>query len=213
MKPNEIRRTYRWMAPVYDLLFRRAYRRMRGESINGLALEPSDAVVLVGVGTGLDLPLLPPVSRTVAVDLSPAMLHPAIRTHPAASVDFALADGARLPLRDRSAPAVILHLVLSVAPDPGGVLRETARILRPGGRVAILDHFAPAGRLSVARRVLARMPLLLGTHLDRRFEDMVEGLPFRVLADRRFARGLYRALVLELADDGPLDARLPPAGT
>lgn len=196
MKLTEIRRTYRWMAPVYDALFRRFYRGLRRESIAALRLQPSDTIVLVGVGTGLDVPFLPSGSRAIAVDVTPAMLQRAARVRPG-SVDCILADGAALPLRDGSATAVLLHLVLTVTPDPALLLTEAARVLRSGGRVAVLDHFAPADRVNLARRLLGRVPLLLGTHVDRRFEDLAIEPHFQVLEDRRLARGLYRALVLE----------------
>lgn len=209
MNPTQIRRTYRWMAPVYDALFRRFYREMRTDSIARLALEPSQSVLLVGVGTGLDIPLLPPVTRVIAVDLSPKMLKRAAGAPPSSPVHYLLADGGALPLRDASVSAVILHLVLSVAPDPRALLREATRVLQPGGRIAVLDHFVPPGRLSTGRRLLAHMPVLLGTHLDRRFETLRKGLPLRVVRDERRGRGLYRMLILERVTGG---AERGPAG-
>lgn len=195
------------MAPVYDVLFSRAYRPMRRESIAGLDLRPSGTVLLVGAGTGLDIPLLPPGSKVLAVDLAPAMLRRARAVHTPISGHYLLADGGALPLRDASVSAVILHLVLSVAPDPRAILGEATRVLEPGGRIAVLDHFAPPGRRSAARRLLARAPSsLLGTHLDRRFDGMLIGLPLRIVRDERVARGFYRALVLERAGDDSVAA-------
>ncbi|MGE3073913.1 MAG: class I SAM-dependent methyltransferase [Dehalococcoidia bacterium] len=205
MDSAQIRKTYRWIAPIYDLLFSRAYRSMRRASVAALHLQPSDAVLLVGAGTGLDIPLLPPVSKVVALDLSPAMLKRARRVRQSPCGHYLLADGGLLPLRDRTVSAVVLHLVLSVAPDPHAILQEATRVLEPGGRIAVLDHFAPPGRWSAARRLLAGTPpSWLGTHLDRRLEGMLTGLPLRVLRDERLARGFYRALVLErVAGDTP----------
>ncbi|MGE0600579.1 MAG: class I SAM-dependent methyltransferase [Dehalococcoidia bacterium] len=200
MKLTQIRRTYRRMAPIYDPLFRRFYRRFRMESIAALHLQPSDTILLVGAGTGLDVPFLPSGSRTIAIDVTPAMLKRAAVTRPR-GVDFILADGVALPLRDASVSAVILHLVLSVAPDPAALLSEAARVVRVDGRVAVLDHFAPASRLSLARRLLARVPCLLGTHVDRRFEDLAGEKYFEVLQDRLLAGGAYRALTLGRRSD------------
>lgn len=196
MNSRQITQTYRWMAPVYDPLFRRFYLRMRAESIGALELTPTDTVALLGVGTGLDLPLLPDVARIVGFDLTRSMLRRATRARCIGPADLILADGARLPLRDASVSVVILHLVLSVAPDPAAVLREASRVLQPGGRTAVLDHFAPAGRPGLLRRVLSRVPRALGTHLDRTFEDMIADTPFSVVNDRRFFRDVYRAVVL-----------------
>ncbi|WP_322795356.1 class I SAM-dependent methyltransferase [Tepidiforma sp.] len=205
MDSAQIRKTYRWMAPIYDPLFARAYRPLRRSSIAALHLQPCDSVLLVGVGTGLDLPLLPPRATVIAIDLSPAMLKRARCARPSLAGHFLLADGGALPLRDRTVSAVILHLVLSVAPAPRAILAEAMRVLQPGGRIAVLDHFAPPGRWGLARQLLVRTPpSLLGTHLDRRVEELLAGLPLRVVRDRRLAGGFYRALVLVPAegDDG-----------
>ena len=201
MKSKQIQQTYRWMAPVYDALFRRFYERMRLAGIDALGLKPSDTVVLVGVGTGLDIRLLPPVSRILAIDLTPEMLRRAAKIPSAGPANFVLADGARLPLRAESASAVVLHLILSVTPDARALLEETVRILSAGGRVSVLDHFAPDGRISLLRRLLSRVPIILGTQFDRPLESMMVGLPLRVLAERRFAAGVYRVVILERVAD------------
>lgn len=196
MNVASILRTYRWMAPLYDPLFERFYRSLRGESIASLRIQPTDVVVLVGAGTGLDIGHLPKASRVIAIDMTSAMLRRAATTY-GSRADYVLGDGTSLPLRDARVSVVILHLVLSVAADPEGLLLEAARVLQVGGRVAILDHFAPAGRVSLWRRMLARFPAILGTHMDRQFEDLTLPPSFNVLEDRRLARGMYRSVILE----------------
>lgn len=123
------------------------YRRLRTENIAALHLQPSDTILLVNMGTGLDIPHLPSGARTIAINVTPAVLRRAAEDRPQ-GIDFILADGASLPLRDATTSAVILHLVLSVAADPTALLTKAARVVRANGRVAVLDHFAPAGRLS-----------------------------------------------------------------
>ena len=194
--PAAIRRTYRWMAPLYDHWFRRAYEGMRRESLAGPGVQPGGTVLAIGVGTGLDLPLLPPVGRILAADLSPSMLRRAARKPVSSPVDVFVADGARLPLPERSVSAAILHLVLCSAPDGRALLAETARVLEAGGEVAILDHFAPHGAMRRWRRLGSRFAWVLGTRIDRRFQPMVEGLPFEVLRDKPVAGGLYRIIRL-----------------
>lgn len=187
------------MAPLYDPLFRRFYRRMREESIAALQLQPSDTVLLVGAGTGLDIRHVPAGSRTVALDITPAMLRRAAAAYPQRA-DFVLGDGSALPLRDASVSAVVLHLVLSVAPDPEVLMREASRVVRVGGRAAILDHFASGGRVGVTRRLLARFPILFGTYFDRKFEDLPIRPTFKVRRDRRMVGGTYRSVLLDRVD-------------
>lgn len=196
-----IQRCYRWMAPVYDALFARLYRRLRRESLQMLDLRETDSVLFVGVGTGLDLPLLPPVARLAATDLSLPMLRRAAKARSITPVNPLLADGGQLPIRTGSVSVVVLHLVLCSSPEGREILREAARVLAPGGRVAVLDHFAHQSRLSRWRRWLAAAPWLFGTRFNRRLEPMLTGLPFEVVSDERKVLGLYRLLLLRRFGD------------
>lgn len=92
----------------------------------------------------------------------------------------------------------------AAAPPPGGVSSREPT-LRSLNRTADADlrRDAPLpDAWACFRELLSRFPALLGTHLDRRFEDMNAAVPFRVLWDRRGA-GLYRGVVLEVLGDGP----------
>lgn len=196
-----IQRCYRWMAPVYDALFARSYRRLRRESLQTLDLQETDLVLLVGVGTGLDLPLLPRVASLVATDLSLPMLRHAAKARSVTPASPVLSDGGQLPIAAGSISVVVLHLVLCSSPDGRAMLQEAARVLAPRGRVAILDHFAHPRRLSRWRRWSAHAPWLFGTRFDRRLEPMLTGLPFEVVSDKRRALRLYRLVLLRrLAD-------------
>lgn len=202
MNGRQVQATYRWMAPVYDVLFRRMYAGLRRRSIVGLALSAADSVVLAGIGTGQDLAYLPPaLARLIGVDLSRPMLSRAVRKRMSPMrLDLMLGSGTRLPLRSSCVSVVVLHLVLSVTPEPRAMLEETARVLAPGGRVAILDHFARPGRLSPLRRLFGSVPRITGTHFDRTFEELASGLPFRVQGDAWAWQGTYRLIRLERTD-------------
>ena len=65
---------YRLWAPVYDATVNRAFQTGRRRVMQLLDLQAGESVLLVGVGTGADLPLLPVGVRAVGIDLSPAML-------------------------------------------------------------------------------------------------------------------------------------------
>jgi ubiquinone/menaquinone biosynthesis C-methylase UbiE len=189
-------------APVYDWVLLRFFAHGRATAIRILALRPGERVLLVGVGTGQDLPLLPAGVSAVGVDLSKPMLRRAERrlTDSAARVELRLADAAALEMPSSSFDAVVLNLVLSVVPDPITAVAEAMRVLRPGGRVVIFDKFAPDGRSpSLARRVLNLVTTAFGTEIDRRLGDLLAGAPCRVVCDvpsllgGQYPRGSARA--------------------
>lgn len=179
---------------MYDFLYEGCYRALRRESIARLNPRPGEAVLLIGVGTGADLPLIRSGSMVVALDRSPAMLDRARRKQGAGHAYLLLADGERLPFRDASFDAVVLHLVLSVTPSGEALLAEVSRVTRHGGRIAVCDHFAPGP--SIVRRMVNPLAELLGTHVNRTFEALSAGLPLHVTRDVTRRGGVYRLLQL-----------------
>lgn len=95
----------------------------------------------LGAGTGaVSAALAPFVSRVIAVDNSAAMLQAARRRlHAATNVEFRRGDLEALPIDDGSLDAATLMLVLPYVAHPEPVLRESARVLRPGGRLIVAD--------------------------------------------------------------------------
>ena len=133
----------------------------RDGAATGLVLLPDGPhaeVLLVGVGSGLDLPLLPRGPRYTGLDLTPAMLARARRKATALKLDIKLdvGDARRLPYGDATFDVVVLHLILAVTPHPERVLIEAARVLRRGGRVLILDRFLRLGQKAPLRRLISR---------------------------------------------------------
>ena len=155
--------TGRWSlyAPVYDA-HKGLTRGPRRRSFELLDLKPTERVLIVGCGTGLDFEFVPPGVIVEAIDASPAMAGRAGRRAasllPAARVR--VMDATRLDYPDAAFDAVVLHLILAVLPDPARCVQEVARVLRPGGRVAVLDKFVPGdcrpGRTRRALNVLTR---------------------------------------------------------
>lgn len=127
----------------YDALAKSYERRWRRyldiSSAHTLAvLEPRDheRILDAGCGTGLLLRRIAaraPGAQLVGIDLSLAMLRQADRT----VSDLVLGDVRRLPFGDGSLDVVVLASVLQYLPDLDAALSEAARVLRPGGRVAI----------------------------------------------------------------------------
>jgi SAM-dependent methyltransferase len=153
------------------------FSRQRSRSLALLALAPGERVLIVGAGTGADLPLLPAGVEVLATDLTPAMLARArarVARLPSMKIDLRVMDGQALDLPDAAYDAVVLHLILAVIPDPVACLREAARVLRPGGRIAVFDKFLAAGaRPSLPRRLLNAPARLLATDINRVLEQIV----------------------------------------
>lgn len=155
MSDASLRRAYGFWAHVYDLVVG-GVGFARRRSLEVLAPRPGERVLVVGVGTGLDLPHLPRHARYEAVDLTRAMLRRARRRSERLGFPLPLleASAASLPLADACFDAAILHLILAVVPDPAVALREVERVLRPGGRAVVWDKMLPdGGRPSALRRL------------------------------------------------------------
>lgn len=118
-----------------------------------LGLREGSRVLDAGCGTGRALtPLRAAVGASgvvVGADLTPAMLQAAVRTGRDRAGRLLLTDVAALPLRDESLDAVFAAGLIAHLPRPAKNLRELARVVRPGGVLAL---FHPIGRAALAAR-------------------------------------------------------------
>jgi ubiquinone/menaquinone biosynthesis C-methylase UbiE len=124
-----------------------SYRVRFAESLMRLVGAGSDDLVIdlaCGPGT-LALRFAPQVRRVYALDLTPAMLSRARQTAAKdllANLEFTLGDAQALPFPDRSLDIAVTSYSLHHIPDPARVVGEMARVVKPGGRVGIIDIFA-----------------------------------------------------------------------
>lgn len=190
-----LRFRYSFWAPHYDRVTKFPEERRR--SIELLDLRPGERLVVIGCGTGADLPLIPEGIEVLAVDLTPAMLRQAM-AHARPGIELRVMDGMALDLPDGSFDAAILHMVLEVIPDPARCLAEAARVLRVGGRLAVFDKFLPEGeRPGLLRRAGLALLDFVFTSTNRRMGEILarSGAPFTVERDDASVAS-YRHLIL-----------------
>jgi len=134
------------------------------------ALKPGEVVLDLGSGGGFDVFLVAkqvgPKGRAIGVDMTPEMLSKA-RKNAAVfrkrtrldNVEFRLGEIEHLPVADASVDVVISNCVINLSPDKPQVWREIARVLKPGGRVAVSDL---ALLKPLPRKVLKSIEALVG---------------------------------------------------
>jgi demethylmenaquinone methyltransferase / 2-methoxy-6-polyprenyl-1,4-benzoquinol methylase len=149
LSPDEIRRMFDRITPVYDAMNRvmtlgldRRWRRLAAAA----AVRPGDRVLDACCGTGdLALAAREAGGEVTGLDFSPAMLARARRK--SQSVEWVEGDLLALPFPDRTFGAATIGFGIRNVSDLEAGLRELARVLRPGGRLACLEITRPRGLL------------------------------------------------------------------
>ena len=165
---SQVEAAYARWAPIYDFTFSIVMRAGRVAAAAAVS-RPGRLVLDVGVGTGLELPMIDRRTRITGVDLSRPMLERAkarVRQQKLDNVDGLLVmDAMHLAFPDGSFDAVLAPYVLTVVPDPRASLEEWARVLRRGGEIVLVNHVgAERGPVAAVEAWLGRRATKLGWH-------------------------------------------------
>lgn len=202
-----LKHSYTLIAPIYDYVVDSAFDGFRRRSLQALSMDESERpeILISGVGTGLDIPHLPPGPRYFGVDITPAMLARAdkrARQRPELDIELQVGDAMDLPFEDHRFDAVILHLILAVVPDSQRALQEAARVIRPGGRIIVFDKFLRPGERAWLKRMLNPFLRHVATRTDVVFEELLDACEDLecVRDDPALAGGWFRHIELQKAD-------------
>lgn len=162
----DVRTAYRRWAPVYDRTFGKIVKAAV-RTVTARANQLSGRLLEVGVGTGLALPHYGAGLRVTGIDLSPDMLARArerVARGGQTNVDALLEmDAMALAFPDNAFDVTVAMFVMTVVPDPAMVMRELARVTKPGGTVLICNHFSvERGLRGALERGMSRYAARLG---------------------------------------------------
>lgn len=192
----------RW-APIYDPIFGVITNSAINNTVRVVNALPPGRILEVGVGTGIALPRYRREHRITGIDLSPDMLARArkrVADQKLGNVEaLHEADATKLSFGDRSFDAAVAMFLITVVPDPEAVLAEMARVVRPGGRIVLANHFsAESGPRAAFEKWLSRFSASLGWNPEFPIERVLGNAAMRVLERRPLQPlGLYTLIVFE----------------
>ncbi len=178
MEIEAVQTSYARWAPVYDRTFGAITNVGRRRAVAYLNTQ-SGSVLEVGVGTGLSLQHYNPALQVTGFDFSAEMLAKAQDKVDRLQLDHVVAlrqmDARELDFPDNAFDNVAAMHVLSVVPEPERVMAEIARVLKPGGRVVITNHFKrERGALAILERITAPLANTIGWHSDFEIETVLK---------------------------------------
>lgn len=204
---QDITARYDRIARVYDVIDRPmnvvggVTRRRRR-----LLVRARRATLEIGVGTGRNLGLSPPGVELTAIDVSEQMLIRAQRRAAELGIEVRLlrTDVQQLPFADDSFHTVAATCVFCSVADPVVGLREVARVVRPDGRVLLLEHVRPRNPLLgwIFDRINPLVRRVAGPNINRRSEDNVVEAGLEIVEVVR--SGIWREIVARARPRGPV---------
>ena len=178
LEKRQVQRAYELYAPVYDFIFDWIFAPGRTAAVKQLAIQRSDSLLEVGIGTGLNLPLYPWSCQLTGIDLMQEMLDKAVeRVHSLAmpNVTLKVMDATSMDFGENEFDKALATYTISAVPDPVAVLREMRRVVKPGGIIVILNHFRSQRRVTGwVEDMLAPLCTRLGWKSNLSLEPLLE---------------------------------------
>jgi ubiquinone/menaquinone biosynthesis C-methylase UbiE len=197
-RTRRLRRYWDRHARNYDRQMAFWERRLFGDGRRWVCAQATGEVLEVAVGTGRNLPLYPPGIRLTGIDFSLTMLELARRQADRLGLDadLRMGDAQALELPEACFDTVVCTCSLCAIPDERRAIAEMRRVLRPGGRLLLLDHVAAASRwVRAIQWLLERVTVPLGgEHLRRRPLLQVQAEGFQVERVERSKLGIVERL-------------------
>ncbi|KHD76992.1 class I SAM-dependent methyltransferase [Actinoplanes utahensis] len=200
------RRVWDRQAARYDRGMRYVEARLLAGGREWVASRATGRVLEVAVGTGLTLRHYPADIQLTGIELAPAMLDIARRRATALGrpADLREGDAHALSFPDESFDTVTCVLSLCAIADSATALTEMRRVLRPGGRLLLLDHVASTSRaLHLLQWLVERVTLpLQGERFTQRTLPLVRATGFDIIEQERLKAGVVQRIHARKAPSG-----------
>jgi ubiquinone/menaquinone biosynthesis C-methylase UbiE len=181
-------------APRYDRQMSFFDRVLFADGRQWACSQAQGEVLEIAVGTGRNLAHYPAGTRLTGIELSSEMLAIARRRATDLGIDVQLrrGDAQALEFADHSFDTVVITLALCTIPDDRGAVREVRRVLRPGGKLVLLEHVrSPATPVRAVQRLVDPLSVRFeGDHLVRDPLDYLAAEGLEIEAVQRLKRGI-----------------------
>lgn len=193
---------YDRLAKNYDKAFapfeKRFLSRWRGETLSRL---PANARLLeIGAGTGLNFKFYPPCRQAVAGEISLKMLE--FAREKTDTIELLQTNAESLPFAANTFDAAFATLVFCSIPKPENAFAELKRVVKPNGKIVLLEHVRPGGLLGYAFDFLNLFTVaLIEDHFNRRTAKLAEDAGLKIMEVKRKAFGIVNLIVCEVKAD------------